>query len=139
MKSDITDFIPNSKKAVNKFSNIISGIYILSGLFLVISIFFSYGLGTNFFSKIFVFLSGVTTILVGFVNIKSKSTIEEKYIEFYYLWPFTLVWVFFAVGTDSAGVIDGQAYNFTGDVYVPILLCLFVNTIIGFFVHRTRK
>jgi hypothetical protein len=131
MESDI--------KVVNKFSNIISGIYLLFGLFLVISIFFSYGFGTNFFSKIFVFLSGVTTIFVGFVNLKSKSTIEKQLIDFYYLWAFTLVWVFFAVGTDNAGVIGAQAYNFTGDIFEPILVCLLVNTIIGFFLHRTRK
>ena len=35
---------------------------IILGLFLIVSIFFSYGLGHNFFSKLFVFASGTIAI-----------------------------------------------------------------------------
>jgi hypothetical protein len=103
---------------------------VILGLFLIVSIFFSYGLGNNFFSKLFVFASGVIAILDA---LPEKS---EKRPKFYGLYLFTLIWVFFAVGRSSAGIVYGQAYNFTGGIFMPVLLTLLALTVLWFFIKK---
>lgn len=100
------------------------------GLFLIASIFFSYGIGAYFFSKLFVFASGALAV---FDSIPDGTSKRPKLYAFYL---FTFIWMFFAVGTENAGQIYGQSYNFTGDVFVPILLSLLIISILWFFVKR---
>ena len=113
-----------------KHNKTLSIVNALLGLFLLSSIFFSYGIGTYFFSKLFVFLCGVMAVF----DALPEQTKERP--KLYLMYIFTFIWMFFVVGTENAGMIYGQAYNFTGDVFTPILLVLFVLTILWFFVKR---
>ncbi len=118
----------NSKKETKKNKLVI--INAILGLFLIISIFFSFGLGSNFFSKLLVFVAGVMAI---FDSVPDQSAKRPK-LYLYYL--FTMIWVFFAVGTNSAGAIYGQAYNFTGVIFLPVILVLLTLTILWFFIKK---
>ena len=53
----------NNQNEIKKSLNVFSWIKLLLGLFLVISIFFPYGLGTYFFSKLLVFICGLVAML----------------------------------------------------------------------------
>jgi hypothetical protein len=119
----------NNQNEIKKSLNVFSWIKLLLGLFLVISIFFPYGLGTYFFSKLLVFICG----LVAMLDVIPNQDQSFKSLKLYGLYIFTLVWIFFAVGTENAGTIYGQSYNFTGAVFLPILFTLVCLTILSFF------
>jgi hypothetical protein len=122
----------NNQNEIKRSLNVISWVELLLGLFLVISVFFPYGLGTYFFSKLLVFVCGLAAMIevrgeyLGF----NKNL---KRLNLYGLYIFTLVWMFIAVGTENAGRIGGQSYDFTGAVFWPILFTLICLSVLSFF------
>jgi len=119
----------NNQNEIKRSLNVLSWVELLLGLFLVISVFFPYGLGTYFFSKLFVFVCGLGAM----IEFRGEYLSFNKRLNLYGLYIFTLVWMFFAVGTENAGRIGGQSYDFTGAVFWPILFTLICLSVLSFF------
>ena len=126
---DLTNETENTS-VKRKSNKVLLTFNVLLGLFLILSIFFPYGIGTYFFSKLLVFVTGIVAI---FDSLPEVSTKRPK---LFFIYLFTFVWVFLVVGSNNAGVVYGQAYNFTGVVFTPILVSLLLLTILWFFIKR---